>query len=75
MKRVIRSDKLITSVFPIKSQKCDFGAEPRCRLFGASAGKGLNLFLPAVGSYCSNFSSRAKAGTYYYLLHFLFVER
>jgi hypothetical protein len=41
MKRVIRSDKPITSVFPVKSQKCDFGAEPRCRLIVTSAGKGL----------------------------------
>jgi hypothetical protein len=28
-KRVIRSDKPITSVFPVKSQKCDLGAKPR----------------------------------------------
>jgi hypothetical protein len=42
MKRVIRSDKPITLVFPVKLQKCDFGAEPRCRLFATSAGKGLN---------------------------------
>jgi hypothetical protein len=41
MKRVIRSDKQITSVFHVKSQKCDFGAEPRCRLFATSAGKEL----------------------------------
>jgi hypothetical protein len=41
IKRVIRSDKSITSVFPVKSQKCDFGAEHRCRLFATSAGKGL----------------------------------
>jgi hypothetical protein len=40
-KRVIRSDKPITSVFPVKSHKCDFGAEPRCRLFVTFAGKGL----------------------------------
>jgi hypothetical protein len=40
--RVIRSDKPITSVFPVKSQKCDSGAEPTCRLFATSAGKGLN---------------------------------
>jgi hypothetical protein len=32
MKRIIRSDKPITSVFPVKSPKCDFGSEPRCRL-------------------------------------------
>jgi hypothetical protein len=46
IKRVIRSDKPITSVFPVKSQKCDFGAERRCRLFATSAGpgKGLNGF-------------------------------
>jgi hypothetical protein len=45
IKRVIRSDKPITSFFPVKSQKCDFGAEPRCRLFATSAGKGLNNFI------------------------------
>jgi hypothetical protein len=44
IERVIRSDKPITSVFPVKSQKCDFGAEPSCRLFATSAGKGLILF-------------------------------
>jgi hypothetical protein len=43
IKRFIRSDKPITSVFRVKSQKCDFGAEPRCRLFATSAGKGLKL--------------------------------
>jgi hypothetical protein len=31
----------VSSVFPVKSQKCDFGAEPRWRLFATSAGKGL----------------------------------
>jgi hypothetical protein len=41
MKRVIRSDKPITSVFPIKSQKWDFDAEPNCRLLETSAGKEL----------------------------------
>jgi hypothetical protein len=42
IKRVSRSGKPITSVFPVKSQKMrDFGAEPRCRLFATSAGKGL----------------------------------
>jgi hypothetical protein len=28
MKRVIRTDKPTTSIVPVKSQKCDFGAEP-----------------------------------------------
>jgi hypothetical protein len=41
MKRVIKSDKPITSVFHVKLQKCDFGVEPRCRLFATLAGKGL----------------------------------
>jgi hypothetical protein len=41
IKRVIRSGKPMTLVFPVKSQKCDFGAESRCRLFATSAGKGL----------------------------------
>jgi hypothetical protein len=41
IKRVIRSDKPITSVFPVKSKKCDFGAEPRCGFIAISAGKGL----------------------------------
>jgi hypothetical protein len=27
MKRVIRSDKPVTLVFPVKLQKCDFGTE------------------------------------------------
>jgi hypothetical protein len=45
IKRVIRSGKPITSVFPVKSQQCDFGAEPRCRLFATSAGKGLKIYL------------------------------
>jgi hypothetical protein len=44
MKRVIRSDKPITSVFPVKSQNCDFGAEPKYRLFATSASKGLRNF-------------------------------
>jgi hypothetical protein len=35
------ADKPITSVFPVKSQKCDFVAEPRCRLLATLAGKGL----------------------------------
>jgi hypothetical protein len=34
-------NKPISSVFPLKSQKCDFDAEHRCRLFATSAGKGL----------------------------------
>jgi hypothetical protein len=38
IERVIRSAKSITSV---KSQKCDFGAEPRFRLYATSAEKGL----------------------------------
>jgi hypothetical protein len=42
IKRVIRSDKPLASVFLVKSQKCDFGAEPRFSLFATSAGKGLN---------------------------------
>jgi hypothetical protein len=41
MERVNRSDKPITSVFPVKSQKCEFGAEPRCRLIATSAGNRL----------------------------------
>jgi hypothetical protein len=43
MKRVIRSDKPVTSVFPVQSQKCDYGAEPRCRFLATSAGKGLTV--------------------------------
>jgi hypothetical protein len=39
------SDKPIPSAFPVKSQKYDFGAEPRCRLFATSAGKGLRKLL------------------------------
>jgi hypothetical protein len=35
------SQSLMTLVFPVKLQKCDFGAKPRCRLFATSAGKGL----------------------------------
>jgi hypothetical protein len=42
MKRVIRSDKPVSSVFPVKLQKCDFGAEPRGRLIATAAGKGIN---------------------------------
>jgi hypothetical protein len=30
-------------VFPVKSQKCDFGAELRCRIIATSAGKGLRI--------------------------------
>jgi hypothetical protein len=41
IKRVIKSGKPITLVFPIKSQKCDVGAEPKCRLLATPAGKGL----------------------------------
>jgi hypothetical protein len=43
-KRVIRSDNPITSVFPVTSQKCDFGAEHRCRSFATLAGKHIQTF-------------------------------
>jgi hypothetical protein len=44
IKRFIRSDKPITLLFPVKSQKCDFGAEPRSRIIATSAVKWLKLF-------------------------------
>jgi hypothetical protein len=42
MKRVIRSDKLITLLLLLWSHKCDFGAEPRSRIIATSAVKGLS---------------------------------
>jgi hypothetical protein len=39
--RVIRSDKPIISVYPVKSHICDFGAELRSRIIATSAVKGL----------------------------------
>jgi hypothetical protein len=41
MKRVIRSDKPVTLLLLLWSHKCDFGAEPRCRIIATSAVKGL----------------------------------
>jgi hypothetical protein len=53
VKRVIRSDKPITSVFPVKSKKkCYFGVEPRCCLFVTFGGKGLNGQTPGAMSVC-----------------------
>jgi hypothetical protein len=72
MKRVIRSDKPITSVFPVKSQKCDFGAEPRCRLFVTSTGQGLianspKHFFPILT--CYKFSNSKYLLTHDLLTH------
>jgi hypothetical protein len=53
--RVIRSDKPVTWVFPVKSQKCDFGAEPRCRLIVTSTGQGLNLYVHPVRQFLTDF--------------------
>jgi hypothetical protein len=39
--RVFRSDKPVTLVYPLRSHKCDNGAEPRCRIIATSAVKGL----------------------------------
>jgi hypothetical protein len=41
MKRVIRSNKLVTLLLLFWSHKCDFGAEPRSRIIATSAVKGL----------------------------------
>jgi hypothetical protein len=62
IKRVIRSDKPITSVFPVKSQKCDFGAEPRCRLFATSAGKVLNPSRQSGNELKQNTTTRGTIG-------------
>jgi hypothetical protein len=40
MKRVIGSDKPVTLLLLLWSQKCDFGAEPRSRIIATSAVKG-----------------------------------
>jgi hypothetical protein len=41
MKRVIRSDKIVTLLLLFWSHKCDLSAEPRSRIIATSAVKGL----------------------------------
>jgi hypothetical protein len=41
MKKVIKSDKPVTSLLLFWSHKCDFGAEPRSRIIATSVVKGL----------------------------------
>jgi hypothetical protein len=59
MKRVIRSDKPITSVYPVKSQRCYFGAEPRCHIcdIGRERVKSLNQHLK-IQTFCTYLSVR-----------------
>jgi hypothetical protein len=68
IKRVIRSDKPITSVFPVKSQKCDFGAEHRCHLFATSAGKRLRSNEPCAVIAGPQLTFRAGRNGWYFLV-------